>query len=215
MTSRIIHHDASITRRAVVLIAGLVLVAAGVACCIRAEVGVAPYDVLTTGIAARFGVPVGVAAILLPVVFLAIGTALGGRLGPGSILAVALVGPMLGSFLSVVPQVQGVAARVGLFSGGFTLITLGITAMLIADMGSGPVELVMLALHDRGHPLAPARTGIELTTVALGWALGGQIGAGTAVFAVLIGPALRIALGAAGYGPTEAAEASDRAAPGV
>ena len=49
----------------------------------------------------------------------------------------------------------------------------------------------MLAIHDRAIPLAPVRTGIELTCVAIGWAMGGQVGVGTVVFAVLIGPALK------------------------
>ena len=59
------------------------------------------------------------------------------------------------------------------------------------------------------------RTGIELVCVAVGWAIGGQVGVGTIVFAVLIGPAVRFALPAAGYDSAKAADASDAAAPGV
>jgi uncharacterized membrane protein YczE len=73
----------------------------------------------------------------------------------------------------------------------------------------------MLAIHERGHALAPVRTGIELTSVGVGWAMGGQVGAGTLLFAVLIGPALRRTLEGLGYDTTRAAAASDAAAPGA
>jgi uncharacterized membrane protein YczE len=33
-----------------------------------------------------------------------------------------------------------------------------------------------------------ARAGIEVTVLAIGWLLGGQVGAGTVVFALAIGP---------------------------
>src|SRR3546814_11999419 len=64
----------------------------------------------------------------------------------------------------------------------------------------------MLSIHDRGYPLAPARTAIEIVCVAAGWALGGQIGAGTVVAAVAIGPILRWTLSATGYGTAKPGE---------
>ena len=51
--------------------------------------------------------------------------------------------------------------------------------------------------------------------MAVGFAMGGQVGVGTLVFAVLIGPTLRRALTWVGYDDTEAATRSDTAAPGA
>ncbi|MDP1821323.1 MAG: hypothetical protein Q8K58_15700 [Acidimicrobiales bacterium] len=211
----IVTAETSAARRAGILLLGLVLVAVGVACTIQADLGVAPYDVLSTGIRDLFDIPIAAAAVILPTVFLALGLALGGRIGPGSILAVALVGPMLGAALAVLPHVEALPPRIALFAVGFVVTTAGITAVVIPEIGPGPAELVMLALHDRGHPLAPVRTGIEVTSVAVGWAMGGQVGVGTAVFAVLVGPALRRTLELAGYESSAAAAASDLAAPGA
>jgi uncharacterized membrane protein YczE len=59
------------------------------------------------------------------------------------------------------------------------------------------------------------RTAIELVSVAAGWAMGGQVGAGTVAFALLIGPALRRLLTAFGASPQEAATRSDTASPGA
>jgi uncharacterized membrane protein YczE len=194
---------------------GLVLVATGVALMIRAEVGVAPYDVLTTGLAERTGLDIGITAMILPLLFTVAGVALGGRAGPGTVIAVVVVGPILGLVLDVIPELEALPPRLVMFSVAFVLITAGITAIVVADIGPGPAELVMLAIHQRGHALAPVRTAIEVASVGVGWVLGGQIGAGTVVVALLIGPTLRWMLAAAGYEPARAAVASDCAAPGA
>jgi uncharacterized membrane protein YczE len=207
--------DAPLTRRLGTLAVGLVLVATGVALTITAEIGVAPYDVLTTGLVELTGLPIGIAAMLLPLGFVALGWLLGRSPGSGTVLAVLLIGPILGLVLDALPAYESMAPRVALFAVGFVLVAAGITAVVIAEIGPGPAELVMLALHERGHPLAPVRTGIELTSVAVGFAMGGQVGIGTLVFASLIGLTLRWMLTTAGYVARPAAEASDCASPGA
>jgi uncharacterized membrane protein YczE len=46
----------------------------------------------------------------------------------------------------------------------------------------------MTGIAARGHSLRIVRTAIEVAVLAAGWALGGSIGVGTAVFALAIGP---------------------------
>jgi uncharacterized membrane protein YczE len=129
---------------------------------------------------------------------------------------VLLVGPILGLVLDALPHQETMVVRVPLFAAAFLLIAAGITAVVIAEIGPGPAEIVMLAVHDRGYPLAPVRTVMELACVAIGWAIGGQIGVGTIVVAVLIGPALRRMLSATGFGAIGDIETvTDCAAPGA
>ncbi|MFP5255644.1 MAG: YczE/YyaS/YitT family protein [Acidimicrobiia bacterium] len=205
--------DSSIRRRLGTLALGLVLVATGVAMTIRGELGVAPYDVLTTGLSEATGLDIGLAAMLLPLLFTVLGWLLGRRPGPGTVLAVLLVGPILGLVLDLLPEQELLAVRIPLFAVGFVLIAAGITAVIVAEIGPGPAEIVMLAIHDRGYPLAPTRTGIEVTCVAIGWVLGGQIGAGTVIVALLVGPVLKRMLAFAGY-PTAPAPTARGTAPG-
>lgn len=207
--------ETPVLRRLTILLVGLALVAAGVAFTIRAEVGVAPYDVLTTGLADASGVDVAWAAMALPLLFTLLGWFLGRRPGPGTLLAVLLVGPMLGVVLAAVAEQSALAPRIALFVVGFVLIALGVTAVIVAEIGPGPAEIVMLAIHDKGVALAPARTGIELGCVGAGWILGGQVGAGTVVVALTIGPVLRFLLTRAGYQPQVAEATADCAAPGA
>lgn len=207
--------ESPVPRRALTLAAGLLLVSAGVAAMIRAEVGVAPYDVLTTGIAERTGLAIGLAAMLLPVVFTLLGVALGGRAGVGSVICVLAVGPILQLVLDMLPEVEAMVPRLGLFAVGVVMVAAGVTGVIIAHLGPGPAEILMLAVHDRGVELARARTAIELASVAVGWVLGGQVGVGTAVFAIAIGPTLRTTLRWAGYEADAIDEAVIAAEPGV
>jgi uncharacterized membrane protein YczE len=208
--------DSSVARRLGTLALGLGLVAVGVAMMIRAEIGVAPWDVLTTGLAEATGLDIGVAAMILPFGFTLLGWSLGRRPGPGTLIAVLTVGPILSVVLDHLPHQEAMVSRIALFAIAFVLISAGITAVIIAEIGPGPAEIVMLAIHDKGYPLAAARTGIELSCVAVGWIIGGQIGAGTVVVAVLIGPVLRRMLTATGFDAVgDVEEATECAAPGA
>jgi uncharacterized membrane protein YczE len=207
--------ETSLARRVVLQLIGVVVVATGVALTIDAELGVAPYDVVTTGMHQRFGIPIGVGAVLLPLVFLGLGLLLGGKVGPGTVLDVAVVGPLLGVALHVLPEVHALAVRIPMYALGFTAITLGIVLMIVPDIGPGPAEVLMLAVAAKGHRLAPARMAIELVSVVVGWAMGGQVGVGTVVFALLIGAALRRVLTLLGTPAEVAATRSDTAAPGA
>lgn len=187
------------TRRAVTLLVGLLLVASGVAAMITAELGVAPYDVVITGLVEVTGLPIGIAAMVLPVVFTGLGFALGGRVGPATLLAVLCVGPMLQVVLDLLPAVDALVPRIGFLLVGFAMIACGITAVLVADLGPGPAEVLMLAIHGKGVGLAATRTAIEVTSVAVGWAMGGQVGVGTVLVALGLGPVLRRLLDRAGW----------------
>lgn len=186
-------------RRYPTYLAGLTMVGTGVAITIRAELGVAPFDVLTTGLASATGMAIAVAAVLVPIAFVTVGLLLRGPFGPGTPLAVAVVGPVIGLGLEVLPTVEAMAPRLGMFVAGTAITALGVTGVVIGRVGPGPSEMVMLAIHERGHGLAPARTAIEVSCVLGGWALGGQVGIGTVVFALAIGPVLARLLGLAGY----------------
>jgi uncharacterized membrane protein YczE len=60
------------------------------------------------------------------------------------------------------------------------------------DAGAGPRDSLMLAFHrTTGLSIRLGRAIIEITVVAIGWFLGGPLGVGTVIFAVLIGPAVQ------------------------
>lgn len=191
--------DASTGRRVAVLLGGLVVVAVGVACMLHSDLGVAPYDVLTTGVAHAAGIPIQAAAMVVPAAFVALGRALGASLAFGTLLCVVTVGPILGAVEPRLPDTGEPVVQAAWWVAGFALLAVGIAVTVVPRIGSGPAELVMLALHHRGRPLAPARTAVEVVCVLVGGLLGGEVGVGTLAFAVAIGPALRHLLPRLGY----------------
>jgi uncharacterized membrane protein YczE len=52
----------------------------------------------------------------------------------------------------------------------------------------------MTGIARRGYPVGLVRTGIELTVLLGGWALGGTVGIGTVLFAFGIGPLVQVFL---------------------
>ena len=72
------------------------------------------------------------------------------------------------------------------------LVGAGAGAVMAAGLGPGMGELVSAATSARlGRPEPLVRTGVELSWLALGLALGGTVGVGTVLVAGLIGPAVR------------------------
>jgi uncharacterized membrane protein YczE len=77
---------------------------------------------------------------------------------------------------------------------GVVVVALGSGLYIGSGLGPGPRDGLMTGLAARGVPLRVARTGIEVTVLVVGWLLGGQVGVGTVVFALGIGPLVQVLL---------------------
>ncbi len=192
--------------RLVRLLAGLWLFGTGDALLLSAALGNAPWTVLAEGVALHTPVTVGVATQLIGVVVLCGWLPLRERPGLGTVLNVAVIGVAIDVMLSLFALPAGVGWRVAALAGGTVLVGVGSGLYLTAELGPGPRDGWMTGLHRRyGWPLARVRAAIELSVLALGAALGGTVGAGTIVFAVLIGPAVGAAVRVLGRRPADAA----------
>jgi len=80
----------------VVFAAGLALVAVATGLYIGARLGPGPRDGLMTGLHRRTGWPIWIVRTSIEVVVLAVGWALGGQFGIGTIAFALLIGPMVG-----------------------------------------------------------------------------------------------------------------------
>ena len=77
---------------------------------------------------------------------------------------------------------------------GVISMSLGSAIYIGVNAGAGPRDSVMMAIA-RTTPLdvRTARGIIESTAVLIGWMLGGPLGVGTILFAILIGPGVQLA----------------------
>jgi uncharacterized membrane protein YczE len=175
-------------RRLVQLYLGLAGYGASAALLVRARLGLDPWDVFHQGLARRLGLPLGWLVIGVGALVLLLWVPLRQRPGLGTLSNVVVVGLALDGTLDVLPAPHPLWARWGLLVAGIAGNGLSTGLYIGARLGPGPRDGLMTGLAARGHPIRVVRTGIELTVLAAGFLLGGQVGLGTLLYAVSIGP---------------------------
>lgn len=183
-------------RRLVQLVAGLWLFGASEALMVATRLGNAPWDVFHQGVALHTGVSIGTVVILAGVVVLLLWIPLRQSPGLGTVANTVLIGVALDATLGLLPLVHGVVARVGLLVAGIVLNGLAGGLYIGSQLGPGPRDGLMTGLNLRtGVSLRLARTSVEVPVLVIGWMLGGTLGIGTVLYALLIGPLTQAFLG--------------------
>lgn len=176
------------------LLVGLVLFGISLAVLVRADLGLAPWDVFHQGLAERTGFSLGTLVIAVSVAVLALWIPLRQRPGIGTLANALLVGLVVDGALVVLPEVDGAALRVLLLVGGILLNAVATGLYIGAGLGPGPRDGLMTGLASDRRSIRLVRTGIEVVVLVAGWLLGGSVGIGTALFALGIGPLTQPAL---------------------
>jgi uncharacterized membrane protein YczE len=183
-----------------------VAVAVGVSLLVRAELGVAPFDVLNTGLSDRTGWSFGLCFLLSGLTLFVIGRLLGGRLGIASVAGAVTIGPMINVFLRLIHHQEKLAVRVPFLLGGIAIIGMGICFGIASELGPGPSEVFMLGLVNHGVGLVVARWISDLLPIVIGVVLGGALGVGTIAFLILMGPMVKIGLRLLRFDPHRATQ---------
>ncbi|WP_236062423.1 membrane protein YczE [Actinacidiphila acididurans] len=169
--------------------AGLVLYGATDALVIRAGLGLDPWDVFHQGLARHTGIGIGTVSIVVGAAVLLLWWPLRQRPGLGTVSNVVVVGATIDATMAVLPAHSALAWRIPLLVTGVFLNGAATGLYITARFGAGPRDGLMTGLHRRtGRSLRLIRTGIEVSVLAAGFVLGGQVGVGTVLYAVTIGP---------------------------
>jgi uncharacterized membrane protein YczE len=178
-----------LSRRLVQLLVGLVLYGVSVSMLLRGGLGVAPWDVLTSGFIRHVPISFGQAIIVLSFIVVLLWIPLRETPGIGTVANAFLVGLSADVTLALLDTPDSLFLRTALMVGGVLLCGLATAVYIGAQLGRGPRDGLMTGLARRtGWSLRLVRTGLEVTVVVVGVALGGQLGLGTVVFALTIGP---------------------------
>jgi uncharacterized membrane protein YczE len=190
-------------RRLVQLAIGLWLYGLSGALQVQAALGLDPWDVLHQGIARRIHLEIGTVVILVGAVVLLLWIPLRQRPGLGTISNVALVGISMNVGIAVLPHAPAMPWRIAELLGGIVLCGVATGMYIGADFGAGPRDGLMTGLAGRtGRSIRLVRTSLEASVLLLGWLLGGQVGIGTVLFAVAIGPLAQVFLPVFAIGAT-------------
>ena len=191
------------------LLLGLLLYGVSEAMMLAPAVGVDPWDVLGTGLARISGIPVGTWVNLVGAVVLLLWIPFRQKPGIGTVMNILVIGTVVDVILSSVPVPHGLWLRWALFLSGVVLNAVATGMYIGAGLGPGPRDGLTTAIAARGHSIRVVRTGIEASVLVVGWLLGGNVGLGTLVYAVAIGPLVhvtipRLRLKATGAAPSSA-----------
>ena len=173
---------------------GLVLFGVSLALLVKANLGLAPWDVLHQGLARSSGLTLGLAVIGTSVAVLMLWIPLRQRPGLGTVANAVVVGLVVDLTGPLIPQAEGVIRQTLMLGFGIALNGLATGMYIEAGLGPGPRDGLMTGLAARGRSIRQVRTSIELAVLLGGWLLGGTVGIATAVFALAIGPLTQFAL---------------------
>jgi len=118
------------------------------------------------------------------------------RPGFGTVMNILIIAAAIDFGLFLFPEPSGFMPRLIYVLIGIAMVGMGSAFYITCGLGPGPRDGWMTALHNRtGVRVGRVRLGIELSVLTLGWFLGGTVGLGTALFALLIGQSVAISFG--------------------
>jgi uncharacterized membrane protein YczE len=172
---------------------GFLLYGLAIALIIRAEVGTGTWIVFEVALADIFRISIGTMTVIVGFAVLILAVAMREQVGWGTLGNILSIGPWLDLCLWLIPSVKGaLALQLVFFLVGIVIQGIATAVYIGVDAGAGPRDSMMLAIHrTTGVSIRVARGILELIVVTIGWLLGGPLGVGTVVFAILIGPAVQ------------------------
>jgi uncharacterized membrane protein YczE len=182
-------------RRLVQLVLGLLLYGFTMALMVRSDLGLDPWDVFHQGIAGHVGLTFGQVVIVVGAFVLLLWIPLRQSPGLGTVLNVIIIGLAADAGIALVDQPEALWLRILLLVAGVIGNGLAGALYIGAHLGPGPRDGLWLALVRRtGRSVRLWRTAIELTVLGVGFVLGGTVGIGTVLYALMIGPTTQVFL---------------------
>lgn len=169
---------------------GLLVMSLGISMTIKGQrLGIGPWDVFHVGLYQNFGLTIGTWGIITGFIIIVV-TALFLKEWPqlGTWLNMLLLGLFIDFFNWLLPEFATLGAQIFIFVLGVIVMSYGIGLYVSPNMGAGPRDSLMLVFVEKfGVSIKIVRTTIEFVVAFLGFLLGGPIGVGTLIIALLIG----------------------------
>jgi len=172
---------------------GFAIFGLSIATMIRSNLGTSPWAVLEVAFSNLTGITPGRMSIIVGLVVLLGALALREKIGWGTLSNILFIGLWEDMFLGVIPSIQDhLLIQACLLLASIFMMGIATAIYIGVDAGAGPRDSLMLAVHrTTGVSLRLGRGVIEIIIVLIGWLLGGPLGLGTVIFALLIGPSVQ------------------------
>ena len=174
---------------------GLTLFGLGEGLLVVSFAGASPWTVLAQGISLNVDLSIGTITLFLSIGVLIFWLPLNQKPGIGTILNALIVAVMIDISIALISTPENYISQLLLAFIAVLTVGLGGGIYLVANLGAGPRDGLMVGLQQKTNlPIAAVRAFLEITVVSIGWYLGGTVGVGTLLFAFGIGPAVALGL---------------------
>lgn len=117
----------------------------------------------------------------------------------GTIVCMLFGGPIIDIFTALLGGIihagNPLAVRLLTLATGCVILAFGMTIVMKSDAGVGPNDLVAISISDKlKKKFGIVRVIVDVSFVAIGFALGGILGVGTIICAFLVGPVAELFL---------------------
>lgn len=178
-----------------VLILGLILYGVGESFLVIANLGSAPWTVLSTGLSQTTQIDLGWMTFIISSLILFLWFPLHIKPGLGTVLNIIVIAFVIGQMVSHFETPTSLISRVCLTIAGVIIVGIASALYLTSHKGAGPRDGLLVGLcYVLGWRVAIVRTLIEGTVSLLGYFLGGTLGLGTLLFAFGVGWAMQLSL---------------------
>jgi uncharacterized membrane protein YczE len=183
-------------QRYLILFIGLIIFGLGESLLVLSTLGNSPWVVLAEGISIHTNLNIGETTFLTSLVVLLFWIPLKQKPGFGTLMNIVGIATALEVGLRIFPYQEKFLSQLLLIFLGIGLVGTGSALYITCGLGTGPRDGLMTGLHYKtGVRVGRVRLGIEIIVLTLGALLGGTLGIGTALFALLIGQSVAVALG--------------------
>lgn len=182
--------------RLLILIFGLTIFGLGDAFLIMSTLGNSPWTVLAEGISLNTPLNIGESTFIISVFILLLWIPLRQKPGFGTLANIVVIATAIELGLHIIPSTENLSLQLFYIFFGITLVGFGSALYITCGLGTGPRDGLMTGLHYKtGVRVGRVRLAIEIIALSVGALLGGSLGIGTALFALLIGQSVAISLG--------------------
>ncbi len=182
--------------RTAVLFFGLAIFGLGDSLLVQSNIGNAPWTVFAEGVSLKTGWSLGFSTFIISIFVLLAWIPLREKPGFGTLSNIVLIATFIQVGVTIFPEQSSHLGGVIFVLLGIMLVGVGSSLYITCGLGPGPRDGAMTGIHNAtGIRVGRVRLGIEVTVLAAGWLMGGTVGLGTLLFALLIGNSIAISLG--------------------
>lgn len=179
-----------------ILFFGLSIFGLGDALLVQSNIGNAPWTVFAEGLSLKTGWTLGFSTFIISIFVLLAWIPLRERPGFGTLANIVLIATFIQVGVSIFPEQDSHVGGVLYVLCGIALVGIGSSLYITCGLGPGPRDGAMTGIHNvTGVRVGRVRLAIEVTVLIVGALMGGTVGLGTLLFALLIGHSVAISLG--------------------